>query len=140
MAIQNMQIRATGRLFHHFHGVYSATVGLHFETAEDATLARPRLPGGAGAWMPVERAGAADPAVLVWRGDTAGLDALKGALAPLVEIEPCGHNHCRGQCRDASIDSLAHSVDCGPRFVLTVAAPHPGQVAFTWIENRIGVA
>ena len=113
--------QGTGRLRHCFFGEYSAVISVHFGTREGAARALVAL--GAG-WQH----GAEIPEVLVWQGGYADLAALKARLQGSVRVEPCGRRTCRHGCRDADIDSLAHSIDYGPPFTLSVQYPHPDQL------------
>lgn len=102
---------AKGQLRHRFWGTYSAAIGLQFVNASDAQQALPLL--GAG-WR-----NSTNPVVLVWEGDTAALDACEGRLV--------------GFGADAkAIRSLAHSVDYGDPF--TVSIPIPDAPLFICLE------
>ncbi len=103
-------VKARGRLMHQFHGTYTAVVGLVFDTPEDAHAAHTRL---GDTWVPSH----GNPKALVWQGGDESLEQVKQALAHAT-IDPCGWKHCRGQCKRAPIDSIAHSVDYGPSFTV----------------------
>jgi hypothetical protein len=117
-----LTLTARGQLLHHFHGDYSATVLIVFDSPEDAALAHARLPQ-ADKWKPGR-----DAKALIWRGGREALDTLKASLH--VEITPCGFSHCRTQCKHAEIDGVPHSIDSGPVFRLSIRTPHPSQESF----------
>jgi hypothetical protein len=102
---------AKGQLHHHFHGNYSASIGLLFASDEYAALALPKL--GAG-W----RIAANDTRVLVWHG--AG-DALKACEAVLVGFG----------ADERKIGSLKFSIDRGEAFEISVPVhcSHPDQLS-----------
>lgn len=118
-----------GRLAHHFWGDYRATVALEFASeadARDAMQALERINGGPGGLA----FGKTMASVIVWHGDSVGLDRLTDALVAWgLKVEPCAHKvrkSKRGKLQpctchlDNSIGSVAHSLDYGPPF--TVAA------------------
>jgi sugar phosphate isomerase/epimerase len=110
-----MKITARGMLRHYFHGNYSATVALMFDSPEEAAAALPRLGEG---WEII----AGSPATCIWQGGTDALKAVKAKFASegFKLTVDCGLSSCKGKCRDASIDSLAHSVDFGPPFEVEI--------------------
>ncbi len=101
---------AQGRLRHRFHGDYSAVVVLAFETKEAAHAAHIFLLG------PQWSVAISDPRALVATMTTPELDSFKATWAQHITIDPCIWRHCRGKCKAAPIDSIAHSVDFGPAF------------------------
>jgi hypothetical protein len=94
-----MTIIANGRLRHHFWGEYSATIGLHFATADLAAAAAPKL-------APFHVSETV-PEALVFHGSG---DALKNAEAVL---EAHGADM-------AKVGSLAKSIDFGEPFTVEV--------------------
>jgi hypothetical protein len=124
-----MKITAKGALRHRFHGDYSAVVALSFESATDADAAH-RVLGAP--WKRSERSPLPLIYGLVWVGDSAALAVLKVALTVAgieLTIDPCGYGHCKDKCKGAEIDGLAHSIDYGPRFTLTIECSDPNQVS-----------
>jgi len=120
-----MNTTCEGKLRHCFFGTYSAVVALAFDSPEHARDALRTL---GGAWKEGERS----PSALVWSGDRAELDALKLQFTRWnLTISPCGRSHCRNQCKGESIDSVAHSIDHGPTFRLTIpTVPAEQQILF----------
>jgi hypothetical protein len=119
-------MKAKGRLRHCFFGDYSAVVALDYGSQENSLAALPTLGEG---WKPGKNV-----ACLVWQGDSKALEALKEKLkAYSLAIDPCGWKHCKGQCKGAEIDSLAHSVDVGPAFTVDIlpGVPKEQGVLFT---------
>ena len=115
---------AKGQLAHHFWGTYSASIALAFDSAGEAEAANAVL---GSAWKRGPHA-----VSLIAHVDKAGLDAIKERFAGAgfyLTVPPCGWRHCKGRCRQAPIDSLAHSVDYGPEFALTVYCEDPRQLA-----------
>ena len=123
------KIEAKGRLYHHFHGDYWYTINLVFDSPADAIEGRAVL---GDAWTRPDT----HPMVLVFSGDSEGLQPFLITAAACATIDPCGHSSCkprgyrRGQghdaprdwpCKARSIDALAHSVDHGPSFTLTLS-------------------
>jgi hypothetical protein len=109
-----MKAHARGMLRHGFFGEYVGTIGLVFDSADEATAALPKL--GAGWTQGKSGKG------LVWSGSSTELAAVKAKLASdgFVLTVNCGLDFCKGKCHDAGIDSLAHSVDYGPPFELEI--------------------
>jgi hypothetical protein len=114
-------IAARGRLFHHFHGAYSATILLTFATQEERERGAKDLPRAA-EWVPSEH----NHAVIVWKGGRRELEDVKHALT--VAFEPCPFPGCRGACAEEGIDGIAHSVDQGPAFVAFLTGARKGGV------------
>ena len=123
------KIEAEGRLYHHFYGDYRCTINLFFDSPADAIEARVVL---GDAWVRLDTC----PMALVWRGSGDELEPFLVTASSCVTINPCGHSSCkprgyrRGQgpdaprdwpCKARSIDALAHSVDHGPSFTLTLS-------------------
>lgn len=108
MATDKIPAKATGRLAHHFWGDYCATIALVFKAPEHAALALPLLGSG---WRRGKNRGA-----LVWHGTGAELRECKSILAAF------------GADPDA-IDSVAHSVDFGDDFAVTIPVENPDQLS-----------
>lgn len=120
-----MIAQASGILTHGFYGDYVATIVLDFGGADAAKAALVKL---GEPW----KLGRKSDRVLVASAKRDALDAIKAKFAsPGFEltIKPCGLDHCRRQCADASIDGLPHSIDVGPAFSLAVECDDPRQVA-----------
>lgn len=107
-------MRAQGLLRHIFHGTeICAVVRLVFEDEESAERIEPLLPG----WT---RQGKAIGAALTREQLNAFKERLPGWD---IQIEECGYRHCKHKCRNAEIDSMAHSTDFGPTFTVEIPAP-----------------
>lgn len=104
-------VHAQGMLRHCFFGEYSARIVLVFSSEAHAKDAQKTL---GDAWRLAEKTSG----VLVAQLSPAQLDAFKTAYP--AKIAPCGRKHCKRQCKDAAIDSLAHSVDYGPDFSVEI--------------------
>ena len=100
-----MKIKARGQLSHHFHGNYWSTIGLLFDSPEHARMAREHLVG----WNTTS-----NPRMLSWSGDSAGT-AVQVALLESLGAKP------------GTVDSLAHSVDCGEPFTVAIDVTDPNQ-------------
>jgi hypothetical protein len=94
-----MTTKADGRLRHHFHGTYSATIILQFPSGPAAALALPKL--GAG-WETARN----HPEALVWSGESAALESVKAILGSF-------------GADTRKIDSCAKSLDYGEPFTCT---------------------
>ena len=118
-----MQVKVRGQLFHYLNGDY--TVGIVL-SCESPLIGEMMLPILGSSW----KQDLAKKA-LVWSGGSEALDVLKARLKSdskvKLTIDPCGWDHCRGQCADAEIDGLQHSVDVGPAFTLSVECEDPRQ-------------
>lgn len=108
-----MKLTAKGQLQHHFWGDYHASVGLAFETPEDAALALPKL------WP----ANSPSP----WKiGKNAKIIVAVVNSAQLEELKA----HCGTLGADVGkIDSCDHSIDYGDPFTVTVDVEDPRQMA-----------
>lgn len=108
-----MKLSAQGILRHHFFGEYSAGLGLTFDTPEDAALAAPQLapPDLGESWQ----ASARRPNILTICVDSAQLERLAAHLATL-GADP------------EAITSVAHSIDHGDPFTVTVEVEDPRQL------------
>lgn len=100
-------LAASGILFHHFWGTYCADIVLTFASPADAKLALKSGKLGDG-W----KIATTDPSLLYFSGAERGLDRM---IAHLVTL---------GADR-TKIASLAHSVDCGDEFSITVECLYP---------------
>lgn len=110
-------LHAEGQLRHRFWGEYSTLIGLTFDNEQEAAAAHRALGVD---WKPVSVQGSLTG--LVWQGSSSALDAVKELLRERynLTIAPCGFRHCTTQCKNASIDSVAHSIDYGPAFTLEI--------------------
>src|SRR5262245_34105795 len=108
-----MKLVGRGQLRHHFFGEYSAGIGLEFDSAEAAVLALPHIsPAGfTGEWQQSKD----HPHYLV-------ICVNSDQLALLVE-----HFGELGADKSA-IDSVAHSIDFGDAFEITVCVDDPRQM------------
>lgn len=114
-------VKAVGKLRHAFHGEYFAALGLEFSTEQHAHLALKTL-------GPDWKLGQKQPKALIWVGGGDKLSELKERLKGFgITIRPCGMKRCRGQCKKAEIDSLAHSIDYGPWFEVQIPVEDPNQ-------------
>lgn len=107
-------VKAEGRLRHCFHGEYSAMVALLFQDERKATDALSVL---GSAWKRSPQL----PNALLGTLTKVQLDAFKWRFSP--KAHPCGRKSCKSGCRSVEIDSLAHSIDYGPTFDVTIAIP-----------------
>ena len=115
-------VRARGRLAHHFHGEYSATIALVFDAAEDATEALRtlslRMP--AAEWTQPTSTG-----LVCTVGATELREFVLPQLLPLVtDIDK---HPITG--KPMTIDSLDASVDRGPEFRVVVPTTSMRQMA-----------
>lgn len=118
-------IIAEGQLYHMFHGAYMAAVALGFSDERAALDGLRAL--GAG-W----KVGRTTPRGLLWTGNSGELEILKGRFEVYnLTVLPCGRKECRGQCHNAEIDSVAHSVDFGPVFHLSIPCIPAEQMEFS---------
>lgn len=99
MLITMETIKARGRLHHHFHGQYWATIGLWFDSVELATKAHKILGHTWGV--------SANLKVLTYSGKDSGLET------EIVRLEKLGADRKK-------ITSLAHSIDFGEEFYVTM--------------------
>jgi hypothetical protein len=119
-------VRAKGRLRHHFWGDYHATIVLAFNDAASARDASVTL---GDQWKPAKSTDAA----LVWHGTGEDFERVKEqlqsfAFAPVA----CGRKGCSSQCSDATIDSVNHSIDLGPEFIVEVPSVPAEQLVAPW--------
>lgn len=117
-----MKAKAQGILRHQFWGTYSATVGLVFDSEAEAS-ATLRVLGEP--WERSEK----NAMVLIACVESEALNRLKQRLLGLgaVEVDCGGAFGCESHCRDAEIDSVAHSVDYGPGWSFEIEVPDPNQ-------------
>ena len=106
-------MKATGQLIHHFWGTYSCEIYLDFECPEHAVACKEqKLP----TWKLLDST----------LGKSLSNEQLTEFMRVLntwhLEIIPCGRRDCKGQCRNAGIDSLNHSIDVGPIWTCDIPA------------------
>ena len=113
-------IKATGHYQHDFTGSnLSGAIGLSFATEEEARDAHSVL---GVEWKISPRA----PKILVIGCTHENMPEIKAKLKGIgLTISPCGWRHCHGQCKDAEIDNLAHSIDYGATFTVEIPRPVP---------------
>ena len=104
-----MKIKANGRLAHHFHGNYWATIVIGTDSPKDSALIASQLGEG---WSTSLR----DKRALVWTGNSEELDACETILESL------------GADRK-KISSIAKSIDYGEEFTITVDVTPPEQLS-----------
>jgi hypothetical protein len=102
-------MKAHGQLRHHFHGEYSATIAVQFESAEHADQALSKLGDG---WKVGDKASNA----LIWFGNSEALKKCKEILV--------GYG-----ADEKKIDSCAKSIDYGEPFDIDVPAGIPKEQA-----------
>ena len=104
-----MQTTASGILRHHFHGDYSATIGLRFNELWQAVAAARRL------GLPWAISKNDHAFVLA----TVGSEALSKKIIP--QLAALGAD-------PGKIDSVERSVDYGEPFTVTIELEHPDQL------------
>jgi len=108
-------LKGSGILRHHFWGDYHATIGIKLRDAASAEEAA-RVLGAP--WR-------ASGEVVVWFGNSEALEGAKETLAKHGLEVRCGYSHCKTKCKREPIDSVAHSVDVGPPFEVTIMIEAP---------------
>src|SRR5678810_820506 len=109
-----MHVTGNGLLVHHFWGTYFAGIVIEFPSeahARDAlkTLGEP--------W----KLGTKHTQCVVGSFESDALDNVKARFAKWgLTIRPCGFKHCKGQCKNAAIDNVNHSVDHGAAFEVRI--------------------
>ena len=89
-----MKIKAVGKLRHHFHGDYSATIALGFESEEERDSAYSYITNISNSFQKSEKANH----VMVGTFSSEELDKVKAAFEPL-RIDPvCELFDCKRKC------------------------------------------
>lgn len=111
-----MKVKCVGRLRHHFHGDYSATVFIAPDSADD-------VPSIAKAFAKVYVSAVISESGkgVIINCASPELDHLKEVLHVWgITMSPCGWKHCGKRCKAKEIDGLEHSVDVGPQFEVDI--------------------
>lgn len=117
------KVKAQGVLRHGFFGTYVATIALVFDSADAARDALSVL--AADGWKTGKKA-----ECLIWSGSDDAFERVKERLDTFGRTNrPCGYSHCTHQCKDATIDSVNHSIDIGPWFEVEIPCEPTEQLA-----------